>query len=96
MGDYMDRDQRLPNGRAASIRTAEEKVTTRLLFGDAEMLQQIIKSESPRGAKALGRKVQNVHADEWGAECFEIVVSGSDWASIRIRDQLHDFPIASL
>ncbi|MDA1229875.1 MAG: NADAR family protein [Planctomycetota bacterium] len=47
------------------------------LFGDADMLRQIIESESPKDAKALGRKVQNFDANEWGAKCFEIVVNGN-------------------
>ena len=47
------------------------------LFGDADMLQQIIESESPNDAKALGRKVQNFDADEWGANYLKIVVNGN-------------------
>ena len=47
------------------------------LFGDADMLRQIIGSESPKDAKALGRKVQNFDADEWASKCFEIVVNGN-------------------
>ena len=47
------------------------------LFGDADMLQQIVGSESPKDAKALGRQVQNFDADTWGSKCFDIVVHGN-------------------
>lgn len=47
------------------------------LFGDSEMLKKIIASETPKEAKACGRKVQNFDADVWNAQCFEIVVTGN-------------------
>jgi ribA/ribD-fused uncharacterized protein len=47
------------------------------LFDDAEMLEQIIASETPNEAKVCGRKVRNFDADVWGTQCFEIVVTGN-------------------
>ncbi len=47
------------------------------LFGDPEMLAEIIQAPSPQAAKALGRKVRNFDADVWSAKCFEIVVNGN-------------------
>jgi ribA/ribD-fused uncharacterized protein len=47
------------------------------LFGDTEMLTEIIAAPGPQEAKALGRKVRNFDADVWSAQCFEIVVKGN-------------------
>jgi ribA/ribD-fused uncharacterized protein len=47
------------------------------LFGDTEILPEIIAAPGPQEAKALGRKVRNFNADVWSAECFEIVVKGN-------------------
>ncbi len=47
------------------------------LFGDSEMLQRIIDSESPADAKKCGRMVRNFDADQWNAKAFDIVVAGN-------------------
>jgi ribA/ribD-fused uncharacterized protein len=47
------------------------------LFGDTEMLAEIIEAPGPHEAKKLGRKVRNFEADVWSAKCFEIVVAGN-------------------
>lgn len=47
------------------------------LFGDDEMLAEILESETPREAKALGRKVRNFDPDVWNEHKFEIVVRGN-------------------
>ena len=46
------------------------------LFGDTEMLAEIIEAPGPHEAKNLGRKVRNFDADV-SAKCFEIVVKGN-------------------
>ncbi|MGD9683365.1 MAG: NADAR family protein [Candidatus Obscuribacterales bacterium] len=47
------------------------------LFDDAEMLQRILESKTPRDAKGLGRKVRNFDVATWAGASFEIVVRGS-------------------
>lgn len=47
------------------------------LFGDTEMLQAILDSDSPRDAKAYGRKVKRFDAKTWDEHKFEIVVLGN-------------------
>ena len=47
------------------------------LFGDAEMLTAILDSQSPRDAKAFGRKVKGFDAETWNEHKFEIVVRGN-------------------
>jgi ribA/ribD-fused uncharacterized protein len=47
------------------------------LFGDAEALQNIVATEKPIDAKAIGRTVQNFDADIWNSNAFEIVVEGN-------------------
>jgi ribA/ribD-fused uncharacterized protein len=47
------------------------------LFGDMEMLAEIIDAPDPHEAKKFGRKVRNFDADVWSAKCFEIVVTGN-------------------
>ncbi|MDF1698030.1 MAG: NADAR family protein [Saprospiraceae bacterium] len=43
------------------------------LFGDKEMEEQIIQTNSPREAKALGRKVRNFDNATWQENCYQIV-----------------------
>ena len=47
------------------------------LFADDEMVQQIVASETPREAKALGRKVRNFDPDIWNQHKFDIVCRGN-------------------
>lgn len=47
------------------------------LFGDHEMLTEIIEAAGPKEAKAFGRKVRNFDADVWSDRCFDIVVNGN-------------------
>lgn len=47
------------------------------LFDDDEMLNAILESESPRDAKAFGRKVKGFDAETWNDHKFEIVVRGN-------------------
>jgi ribA/ribD-fused uncharacterized protein len=47
------------------------------LFGDDSMLEQILASEDPKKAKALGRKVQGFNEARWAAVRFELVTLGN-------------------
>lgn len=47
------------------------------LFGDAEILEQILVASSPSQAKKLGRKVSNFNPQVWGNNCFDIVCQGN-------------------
>ena len=47
------------------------------LFGDAEVLAQILTAGSPAEAKKLGRKIQGFDAAAWDARKYEIVVAGN-------------------
>ena len=47
------------------------------LFGDAEVLQQIMHSETPREAKALGRRIRDFREEIWRQHRTDIVVNGT-------------------
>ncbi|MEZ6134363.1 MAG: NADAR family protein [Pirellulaceae bacterium] len=47
------------------------------LFGDEEMLKQILVAPGPREAKALGRKVAGFDTNTWNENRFEIVKAGN-------------------
>ena len=47
------------------------------LFNDDSMLEAILNSETPREAKALGRKVRDFDAGTWDQHKFEIVRRGN-------------------
>lgn len=47
------------------------------LFKDNEMLAQILACQTPKEAKAFGRKVQNFDAQIWQKHCSEIVVKAN-------------------
>lgn len=47
------------------------------LFGDDDMLEQILKTEDPKEAKALGRRVQNFDDTVWKANCRRLVTEGN-------------------
>jgi ribA/ribD-fused uncharacterized protein len=40
-------------------------------FKDAEILEEILKAETPEKAKKLGRKVKNFDAEKWSKVCFD-------------------------
>ena len=44
-----------------------------MLFKDTDIAMQIMKSDSPKEQKALGRKVKNFNAQKWDNACLEIV-----------------------
>ena len=47
------------------------------LFGDEEMLRAILQCETPRDAKAFGRKVNGFDPKTWDEHKFDIVVRGN-------------------
>jgi ribA/ribD-fused uncharacterized protein len=47
------------------------------LFGDDEMLAEILASQTPADAKKLGRAVRDFDQDAWVAARYDIVVRGS-------------------
>ncbi len=62
-----------------SYKTAEHYMMVKKaeLFKDLEIVDQIIKSESPKEAKALGRKVKGFDSTIWDSNKMEIVVKGN-------------------
>lgn len=64
------------------------------LFGDAEALQNIIATEKPIDAKAIGRTVKNFNADVWNSKAFEIVVEGN-YHKFSANEELGKFLINS-
>ena len=40
-------------------------------FKDMEILEEILKAETPEKAKKLGRKVKNFDAEKWSKVCFD-------------------------
>lgn len=47
------------------------------MFGDTEIMQQILASSNPKEQKALGRKVKNFDANAWEKEAKNIVYTGN-------------------
>ena len=47
------------------------------LFNDLEILEQILKSDTPNQAKSLGRKVKNFDPQLWDEHKYEIVKQGN-------------------
>ncbi len=47
------------------------------LFNDHEILEQILKAETPNQAKSLGRKVKDFDLDIWKEHKYEIVKKGN-------------------
>ena len=47
------------------------------LFDDSEMLDEILRCDTPRDAKAYGRKVRGFDVAVWQRNCFEIVKTGN-------------------
>ena len=64
------------------------------LFGDDEMLENILNAPDPKSAKAFGRKVCDFDPDRWSSECEEIVRIGS-LAKFTQNDDLRDFLLST-
>jgi len=47
-----------------------------LLFGDTEVAQLIMETDSPRAQKMLGREVRNFDPKVWSENCISIMVDG--------------------
>lgn len=62
-----------------TYKTAEHYMMTgkAKLFNDQNVLEQILKAESPNQAKSLGRKVKNFNPNIWDKHKYEIVKQGN-------------------
>lgn len=62
-----------------TYRTAEHYMMAHkaLLFGDRETAERIIKKESPKDVKDLGRQVKNFDPEQWDKHKYEIVRQGN-------------------
>ena len=60
------------------------------LFGDNEMLSQILEAPDPKTAKALGRKVSNFDGEAWGKGNMGFVTEGN-MAKFEQNPQLNEF-----
>jgi len=47
------------------------------MFGDYDVLKEVMSTSSPKIQKALGRKVKNFDNDLWQKHCYEIVLKGN-------------------
>lgn len=47
------------------------------LFGDEDVLKQILITDDPKAIKALGREVHNFDSNKWAAVSKEVVVKGN-------------------
>lgn len=45
-------------------------------FNDTYIMEQVLKTSSPKEQKALGRQVKNFNADRWSANCLSIMEKG--------------------
>ena len=60
------------------------------LFGDEDILQQILACKSPKAIKALGRKVRNFASSVWDDVKHSIILTGS-WNKFTQDDSLRKF-----
>jgi len=58
------------------------------LFGDDEMLTQIMQTAFPKEMKAYGRAVRNFEQSIWDANCFQIVKNASKAKFVQNPDLL--------
>lgn len=64
------------------------------LFDDPQVLQQILKADSPGLAKSLGRKVQGFVRETWNEHCLSIVITGN-LAKFSQHPELAQFLLAT-
>jgi ribA/ribD-fused uncharacterized protein len=64
------------------------------LFGDAEVLAQILKTGDPREAKALGRKVSDFNDSVWNKNARSLVTEGNV-AKFSQNEDLRNFLIST-
>ena len=64
------------------------------LFGDKEIMNEIISNSNPKEVKALGRKVSNFEQDKWEAHKYAIVLQGNILKFSQNRD-LADFLLST-
>jgi ribA/ribD-fused uncharacterized protein len=64
------------------------------LFNDNETLEKILKSDNPKQAKDLGRKVKNFDAQLWEENKYEIVKKGN-FLKFSQNEKLKDFLLST-
>jgi len=47
------------------------------IFGDEEILEEILKNKNPKQIKALGRKVRNFDEEVWKKKRYSIILNGN-------------------
>jgi ribA/ribD-fused uncharacterized protein len=60
------------------------------LFGDNEILEEILKSSHPKQIKDLGRKVKNFNEEVWDKRRYSIILNGN-FAKFLQNDSLKQF-----
>lgn len=60
------------------------------MFGDEEMLEQIMKMRQPKAMKAYGRAIQGFEKERWDIACYDIVKRGN-LAKFSQNPELWDF-----
>ncbi|KNY25476.1 NADAR family protein [Pseudobacteroides cellulosolvens] len=64
------------------------------LFGDEEILEEILKSKHPKQIKELGRKVRNFDEEVWKIKRYAIILNGN-YAKFIQNDGLREFLIGT-
>lgn len=59
-------------------------------FGDSEMYEAIINTDTPKKAKSFGRKVKNFDADKWMEVCFDKMYEAC-YAKFSQNEELKEF-----
>ena len=63
-------------------------------FKDMEILEEILKAETPEKAKKLGRKVKNFDAEKWSKVCFDKMYDAV-YAKFSQNNGLKEFLLSS-
>ena len=63
-------------------------------FKDMEILEEILKAETPEKAKKLGRKVKNFDAEKWSKVCFDKMYDAV-YAKFSQNNDLKEFLLSS-
>jgi ribA/ribD-fused uncharacterized protein len=64
------------------------------LFGDEEILAQILATEDPKAMKALGRKVRSFDSTVWDKAKYSIVLNGN-YAKFTQDDALREYLLST-
>lgn len=64
------------------------------LFGDEEILEEILNSRDPKQIKALGRKVKGFQQNLWDQVKYSIVLNGN-WCKFSQNQELQEFLLST-